>query len=87
MTQPVLGLKRPVEPAVLRRLDSGRAALHEVLRVEVRARWIWRTGCGNDGQVTCLIERQQWLQCWMQSEYAIQIQHLFCGMAMLGRIA
>ena len=50
-------MQRSIEPSIFGDLYAGRAGLHEVLGIEVRASGVGRTGGMNDGEMTLLPER------------------------------
>ncbi len=62
-----------IQPAVFGGFDAGRAGLHEVLRIEVRAARIGRAGGVHDGQMALVPERLQGRHRGMQSEEAVEI--------------
>ena len=67
-------LQRAIEPAVVGGLHAGRAGLHVILRIEMRARGIRRTRGVHDGQLLLLEKRQQRRQAGMQAEKAVEIE-------------
>src|SRR5208337_2107629 len=60
-----------IQPSVLCRFDTRRARLHEILRVEVRAVGIGRTGGVHDRQLTLLPERLERRKRRVQAEEAV----------------
>ena len=64
---------RAIEPAVFGGFDAGRAGLHEILRVEMRARGIGRAGGVNDGELVFVKERLEWREAGVQAEEAVEI--------------
>ena len=67
-------LQHAIQPAVGRALHARRAALHVVLRVEVRARRIVRSAGVDDGQRALLPQRQERRQARVQAEEAVEIE-------------
>src|SRR5262249_20132195 len=68
-------MERAIQPSVVRCLQSRRSGLHEILRVKVRARWIWRTRRMHDGEMALLPQRHHGREAGMKPEEAIQIKH------------
>ena len=68
-----LRVKVAVHPSVVRALDARRAALHVVLRVEVRARLIVRSTCVHDGELAALEVRLERRHARMQPEEPVEI--------------
>src|SRR4030095_11042030 len=62
------------QPAVGRALDPRCAALHVVLRVEVRARRVGRAARVNDGQRAALRERYERRERRVQREEAVEVE-------------
>src|SRR5260370_17043128 len=60
--------QRAVQPAVFGRLQAWRARFHEVLRVEMRARRVGRTGGVHDRELVLVKERLKWREARMQTE-------------------
>src|ERR1700716_3571064 len=70
-------MQRTVQPAVIGDFHAGCAGFHEVLRVEMRARWIGRSGRVHDREMLLFPERLKSRHCWMQSEKAVEVEHGF----------
>jgi hypothetical protein len=70
----ILRVQIPVEPAVLGALDAGRAALHVVLRVKVRSRFVMRSAGMDDGEFAPLEERHERRHARVESEESVEIQ-------------
>ena len=68
-------VQRTIEPSIFGGLHAGRAGFHEVLRVEVRARRVRRSGGVHDGEMPLLPERLKRRQRRMQSKEAVEIDH------------
>ena len=62
-----------IEPAVVRRFYAGRAGLHEILRVKMRARGVGRTCRMNDRELAVVEERAERREARMQAEEAVEI--------------
>src|SRR6266403_2730908 len=69
-------MQRAVEPAIGGGLQAGRTRLHEVLRVEMRARWIGGTHSVHDGEVMLVPQRQERRHGRVQSEEAVKVHYL-----------
>ena len=67
------GGQPPRQPAVRRALHAGRARLHVVLRVEVRARGVGRAAGVHRGEPPLVPERLERRQRRMQAEEAVEI--------------
>ena len=57
-------------------LDAGSAGFHEVLRIEVRARHVGRSGGVDDGEVSRVVERLEGIERGMQTEESVEIDDL-----------
>ena len=86
--------QRAIHPAILRGLAAGRAGLHVVLRVEVRARRVGRTDGIDDREMLLVEQRLERRERRMQAEEAVEIDGGIVllagslvgrGMAMVGR--
>ncbi len=64
--------EHPIHPAVGRVLEAGRAALHVVLRVEVRARGIGRAAGVDESQRAVLPARHDSAERGVQAEMAVE---------------
>ena len=75
-TAQVFGLQGAVEPAVLGAFDAGSAGLHVVLRVEVGARHVGRSGGVDDGEMALIVERLEGRERGMEAEESVEVEHL-----------
>ena len=71
-----LGAEGAVEPAILRDLDAGGAALHVVLGIEVRAGGVGRAGGVDDGEVALVVEGLEGGHGRVQAEEAVEVENL-----------
>src|SRR5688572_31067258 len=65
-----------IEPAVTRGLDARRGRFHEILRIEMRARWMRRTDRVQDAELVAREEIVQRLQCRVQTKETIEIDEI-----------
>ena len=65
--------QRAIQPAVGGGLQAGRAGLHVILRIEVRARGIGRAGGVHDREMLLIPQRLQRRERRMQPEEAVEI--------------
>src|SRR5580658_8681931 len=72
-------MQRAVQPTVFGCFYSGCARFHEVLRVEVRACGVGRSGGVNDGQMALLPKRLEGRERRMESEESVEIKHRVAG--------
>ena len=68
-------VQRAVEPSIFGGLHAGSAGLHEILRIEVRAAGVGRSGGVHNRQLTLLPQRLERRERRMQPEEAIEIEH------------
>src|ERR1700733_8345134 len=66
-------MDRAIEPSIFRDLHARRTGLHEILRVEVRARRVGRPSRVHNRQMPLLPERLKRCEGWMQSEESVEI--------------
>ena len=76
LTRQRLILQRAVQPAIGSRLHAGRAALHVILRVKVRARGVRRARRVNNRQVSLVIQRLERRHLRMQPKEPVQVDDL-----------
>jgi len=67
-----------IEPSIFSGLDTRSAGLHKILRIEVRAAWVGRSGGMHNRQLTLLPQRLKRRERRMQPEEAPEIEHSFC---------
>ena len=79
-----LPFKHAIEPTVRRAFDSWRADLHVILRVEMRAGVIRRTGRMNDGQLALIVNILERRQRGVQRIKTIEIDGAFFTRSRLG---
>ncbi len=70
-------VQRTIEPSIFGHFHAGRAGFHEILRIEMRARRVGRSGSVNNGEMALLPQRLKRRQRGMQSEEPIEIDHRF----------
>src|SRR5712692_8008875 len=64
-----------IHPSVGRRLHAGCAALHVVLGIEMRARWIRRTARVNERQCAVMPPRHHRIEGRMEPEMTVEVEH------------
>src|SRR5581483_2251104 len=72
----ILSLQRTVKPAAVCSFHTGRAGLHVILRIEVRAGHVRRAGGMHDGEMTLVIERFEGRELGMKAKEAVEIDDL-----------
>ena len=72
----VFSLQGAVEPSILRGLDAGSAGFHVVLRVEMGAGHVGRSGGMDDGEMALVIERLEGREGGMETEESIEVDDL-----------
>ena len=68
-------MQRTIEPSIFRGFDAGSAGFHEILRVEVRARSVRRSGSMHDREMFLLPERLKRREGRMQAEEPVEVDH------------
>src|ERR1700730_6546945 len=64
-----------IHPSVGRRLHAGCAALHVVLGIEMRARWVGRTTRVNERQCALMPQRHDRIEGRMEPEMAVEVEY------------